>query len=265
MAGRSAQPLRRRRPQLRRYLQPRTAIQTGFAKNGLGGASTTATSVTLGSATTSGGTLLVAVAGYWNSNNFAAGDVADNKGNTFAFDFEVATGVGEACVAFYSCSGFAGGASHQITVTNSNVIGKCIGVVEYGATVAFDKSASDVDDTTSPHTSGTTATLTQQPGIAMAAIGIDTGVLAALTPDGDWLQIGESEDGANDLVCNMVYKFLNATTAEDAGWTWAGSYAGNGVQAGIVTYYDFTPAGTPPGRPRQTRRMVAVSARKRAS
>jgi hypothetical protein len=237
----------RRRPHgARRLLQPpvivSAVLQTGYAA-AVNGSDTVPVTVTLGATTVTGGTLLVAVAGFWNSNNFAATQVTDNKGNTFAFDFEVVTAAAESCVAFYSCPNFTGGASHQITVTTTTVIGKCIGVVEYAGVLTFDQSASSVDDTTSPHTSGTTATLTGQPGIAMAAVAIDTGDSATLTPDGDWTQIGERDNGVVDLVNNQVYKLLTATTAEDAGWTWAGSYAGSGAQAGIVTYFELvTPA-----------------------
>lgn len=255
--------LRRRPHGARRYLQrPFSPVrQTAFNTVAPGGGADSSPVIVTFASTTSGGTLLVVVTGYWNGGNFAPGNVTDDKGNTFTLDFEVTSGASEAAVAFYSCSNFTGGTTHNITLTNGLVVGKCMGVVDYYTTLTKDRTAESLDDATSPHTSGTTATLTLQPSIAMAAIGVDTGDNAALTADADWTLLGEVENGTIDFVTSLVYKTLTSTTAEDAGWTWGGAYISNGAQAGIVTYYEGTAAVTSPWRTGRKHRIVPISSK----
>lgn len=202
---------------------------SAYAKAPNGGDSGAVTA-TLGS-TTTGEAILVVVTGF--GGGFGAGHVTDNKGNTYAFDGGGTSG--NLQVGFYSCLNPTGGAGHTVTVTFGSAGGKNIGAVAVQNIVtssAKDKTTS-ASGTGTALNSGTTATLAQADEIAVGVGVVDTGGVQTWSRGGGFTDIGNTGDGANDLVSDFSYKVLAATTGIAASFTWPQS---DPWLAAVMTY-----------------------------
>jgi hypothetical protein len=143
-------------------------------KTGDSGGYVTSTNLSFDSSTTTGNTILVAVA--YNSDQLGTPDVTDNKGNTYT-KLAGGAGAGDTSGELWCAYNVTGGASHQITIElSANWHDVAIVMREYsGLTTAnpFDVKAEGTTASGTSHTSDTTASTSQANELVVGVIAIN--------------------------------------------------------------------------------------------
>lgn len=203
------------------------ATSKGISPNG------NATSVTSAAVTTaaSGSTIVLALSwGFTNGGTFAT--ISDNKGNTYTqIGTELVSGNHRA--RLYYCENAIGGTGHTATFTinSADFMGIFFLEITGGATSGIlDKNARQ-NDTTSPFTSGATATTAQANEMLVGFVSGDSGSnpathgISGATPSTGWtIQAGaEEKNGSANVVGAIATNIVSATGAYTAGFTESGS------------------------------------------
>ena len=169
-----------------------------------------ATSASFNSQPTAGNTVVVLAWSY--QQNFAAGEVTDNQGNTYAL--VVGNAVRDEKTAIYMAYNIASSGTFTITcnpgATGGFIIHEVSGLTTTDPT---DKSNSNSGEASSA-TPGTTGTLTQADEIAfvVGACAWQNGTDAVGNPTG-WTQTGSETDNNSRQSGSGSYLVVSATTA----------------------------------------------------
>jgi hypothetical protein len=211
----------------------------------VGGAFTNgaSTAVTFGSTTTAG-SLIVANGNTFNTTTFAAGDVTDNKSNSYVKDKENNGGASNVGSGVWSNNGGTRGASHQVTFAPASGSPTSLAICEVtgqAASNAFDTTtAGTATDNTSPFavTAGGAISGNQ---IAFYVCCVNSSTSAAWSGPSGYTGVFADGNGATDLTSNTAYK-IDETGTPTVSSTNGFTVSGNAVEV-FVTYKEAAAGG----------------------
>lgn len=169
-------------------------------------------SLTFGSDVTSGNTIIV-FGGAWQSGGWS-GSVADNKGNTYT-QLVSAVPAEDGKGRIWYCANVTGGASFQVTLTQSSAYG-AFGAIEVSGGVLSELGTANTNTGTSTAPAGTTDTITSQEYIACGIAVFDAFDEAWTDPTG-YTQVCENQDSSGAQAVHGCYKIATGT-AETITW-----------------------------------------------
>ena len=209
--------------------------------------------VTLGSTTTTGNMIVVAinvVASSGTANPVSA--PTDNKSNSYgsAIVTAIATGSGFASVStIYCCPNITGGASHAVTANFTKGVYGAFQIFEISGqatTTPQDQTGTNTANVVSGNTSYavSTSTLSQANEIAIAALLYNPGSNTGTNPGAPWNAGYFIQDSAGNTVnSGAVYQIVSATTALTSTWTFANPGATVQEVAACIATFKATGGG----------------------
>lgn len=178
--------------------------------------------MTFDSSTTSGNTIICAVA--YNNDTAGTLSLSDNKGNSYS---QVVSGSQPDTQAqLYYAANITGGASHQMTATmsaNSHDIALICREYSGLSTSPLDKSAGGTTAAGTSHTSATTAATTQANELVVAMVGL-TGNATCTAGAGFGNVVSQNGSDIFDGAC-LEDKDISSTGTQQATITTSGSVA----------------------------------------
>jgi hypothetical protein len=178
--------------------------------------------------TPAAGSTVIVVAESWQgatSADFPSNGCTDNQGNTYTRAIHVRDAVAGASKhaksVIYYCENVLSSGTFTITVTiggtgNYGFFGaqEWAGLLTSGV---LGETGSQVDDVTSPISSGSTGVLAQADNVIVTVhgINIDAAVSRTLSSEGGYTVIAEEEDYSIRCLGHAAYKIVSATTSEE--------------------------------------------------
>jgi hypothetical protein len=213
------------------YLQSRLTYGTG------------ATVALAYSSNVAAGSLLVVIITQWRSGGITADStVSDSQGNSYAkAGNRLGTPTGMSLEFWYAFAGSSGACTVTVDPQSNST---SVAIHEFSGitnTTPIDVQDQNTGNTSTP--SGGPITTTNASDLLFAAVTTDAWGAAnteTITPDADYTQMQEYEDGDSYSVVNTQYRIVSATLTDTANWT----LFQNWNWAGWVVAFKAAPSGT---------------------
>lgn len=190
--------------------------------------------------TVAAGDLIVITLHMYDANEGTTA-ITDTAGNTYTKRLWQNGGDGALVLAIYDAIAVSGG-TITVTINPGGTTTYCSYTIAWrsGADQAARFDVSDPNTGTSTSPSGGPITPTQSGDWLVGAMTSMASGSVAITPDGDYTQLQEYEDGAANMHMNVQSRDYNSVSADTANWTLASSQSWIGAVAAYKKAADTT-------------------------